>query len=86
MLKAFMHSPALRVAAAFGVGGAAFSIGNLLLARQRACVTIATSASFAAAPWGLVGVIYAISAGWLIRCFIASWLSLPHLRQDRTLA
>jgi hypothetical protein len=34
MLKAFVNSPALRVATAFGVGGAAFSIGNLLLARQ----------------------------------------------------
>ena len=51
-----------------------------------ACVAIATFASFAAARWGLLGVLYAISAGWLIRCFIASWLSLPHLRQDLTSA
>ena len=54
-----------------------FSIGSW------ACVAIATVASFPAARWGLVGVIYAISAGWLIRCFIAGWLCLPHLRQDR---
>jgi O-antigen/teichoic acid export membrane protein len=33
MLRSLYHSPALRAAGAFGVGGAAFSIGNLILAR-----------------------------------------------------
>jgi hypothetical protein len=44
MLKAFVHSPALRIAAANET-----------------------------ARWGLVGVIYTISAGWLIRCFIVGY-------------
>ncbi len=43
------------------------------------CVGIAVLASFAAARWGLVGVLYAISVGWLVRCIMAGWVSLPYL-------
>jgi O-antigen/teichoic acid export membrane protein len=44
------------------------------------CIALATGGSFLAARWGLVGVIYAISLGWLLRCVIAGWIALPHLR------
>ena len=33
MLRALFQSPSLRVAAAFGTGGAAFALGNLIFAR-----------------------------------------------------
>jgi O-antigen/teichoic acid export membrane protein len=36
------------------------------------------------AAWGLVGVLYGIAAGWLIRCLLAGWLALPHLRERDT--
>jgi hypothetical protein len=45
-----------------------------------ACIALATDVAFPAAQWGLVGVLYAISLGWLARCFVAAWVSLPHLR------
>jgi len=51
-----------------------FSVGSW------ACIAIATVGSFLAAPWGLVGVLYAISAGWLLRCLISGWISWVHLR------
>jgi O-antigen/teichoic acid export membrane protein len=46
-------------------------------------VTIGLSvvAAVAAAPWGLVGVLYGISAGWLVRSLAAAWMAMPHLRQ-----
>jgi hypothetical protein len=44
------------------------------------CVGFAIFASFAAGRWGLTGVLYAVSAGWLIRCVLAAWISVPHLR------
>jgi O-antigen/teichoic acid export membrane protein len=33
--------------------------------------------------WGLVAVLYGISAGWLIRCLLTAWLALPYLRRPR---
>ena len=38
-------------------------------------------AAFAAAPWGLIGVLYGISAGWLVRSLIAAWMAVSHLRR-----
>lgn len=37
--------------------------------------------AFLAAPWGLVGVLYGLSAGWAIRCLLTAWLALAYLRQ-----
>ncbi|HEX8756159.1 MAG TPA: oligosaccharide flippase family protein [Steroidobacteraceae bacterium] len=38
--------------------------------------------AFLSGPWGLVGVLYGIAAGWLIRCLLTGWLALPYLRQS----
>ncbi len=46
-----------------------------------ATLGLSVVAAFAAAPWGLVGVLYGISAGWLVRSLIAAWMALPHLRR-----
>jgi O-antigen/teichoic acid export membrane protein len=44
---------------------------------------ISVAGAFLTAPWGLVGVIYGIAAGWLIRCVLTAWLAVPYLRQQR---
>jgi O-antigen/teichoic acid export membrane protein len=46
-------------------------------------IGISVAGAFLAAPWGLVGVIYGIAGGWLIRCVITAWLALPYLRRPR---
>lgn len=46
-------------------------------------IGISVGGAFWTAPWGLVGVLYGISAGWLIRCVCTGWLALPHLREPR---
>jgi hypothetical protein len=46
-------------------------------------IGISVAGAFFAAPWGLVGVLYGISAGWLIRCVCTGWLALPYLRESR---
>jgi O-antigen/teichoic acid export membrane protein len=42
-------------------------------------IGISVAGAFCAAPWGLVGVLYGIAAGWLVRCLLAAWLALPYL-------
>jgi hypothetical protein len=44
---------------------------------------IGVAGAFLAGPWGLVAVLYGISAGWLIRCLGTAWLALPYLREAR---
>jgi O-antigen/teichoic acid export membrane protein len=44
---------------------------------------ISVAGAFLTGPWGLVAVLYGISTGWLIRCFLTAWLALPYLRQPR---
>jgi O-antigen/teichoic acid export membrane protein len=44
---------------------------------------ISVAAAFWTARWGLIGVLYGISAGWLIRCLCTGWLALPDLREPR---
>jgi hypothetical protein len=46
-----------------------------------ATIGVSVGAAVAAAPWGLVAVLYAISTGWLLRASIAAWMAIPHLRQ-----
>jgi O-antigen/teichoic acid export membrane protein len=41
---------------------------------------VAVAGAFFAGRWGLVGVLYAIAAGWLLRCLLTAWLALPYLR------
>jgi len=38
-------------------------------------------AAFCRRSVGLVGVLYGISSGWLIRSVLAAWMAMPHLRQ-----
>ncbi|HEX4676307.1 MAG TPA: hypothetical protein VH209_13315 [Steroidobacteraceae bacterium] len=45
-------------------------------------IGVSVGAALAAAPWGLVAVLYAISTGWLLRAAIAAWMAIPHLRQE----
>jgi hypothetical protein len=49
-------------------------------------IGISVAGAFAAAPWGLIGALYGISSGWLIRCVCTGWLALPYLREPRASA
>lgn len=44
---------------------------------------ISVAGAFVTGRWGLVAVLYGISAGWLVRCVCTAWLALPHLRATR---
>lgn len=46
-----------------------------------ASLGVSVAGAFVAIPWGLVGVLYGISLGWLIRAAAATWLALPYLRR-----
>lgn len=46
-------------------------------------IGISVAGAFGTAHWGLVGVLYGISAGWLLRCVCTAWLALPHLQEPR---
>jgi O-antigen/teichoic acid export membrane protein len=46
-------------------------------------IGISVAGAFATARWGLVGVLYGISSGWLVRCLCTGWLALPYLREPR---
>ena len=70
----------------------AFAFATVIaLARERslrvlgvlswASLGVSVAGAFAAIPWGLVGVLYGISLGWLIRAVSATWLALPYLRR-----
>lgn len=49
-------------------------------------IGVSIIAAFAAAPFGLVGVLYGISFGWLVRAIAASWLAMPYLRNSPPLS
>jgi O-antigen/teichoic acid export membrane protein len=46
-------------------------------------IGISVAGAFLTGPWGLVAVLYGISAGWLVRILFTGWLALPYLRQTR---
>lgn len=46
-------------------------------------IGISVAGAFFTGPWGLVAVLYGISAGWLVRILFTGWLALPYLRQTR---
>jgi O-antigen/teichoic acid export membrane protein len=46
-------------------------------------IGISVAGAFLTGPWGLVAVLYGISAGWLVRILFTGWLALPYLRQAR---
>lgn len=41
----------------------------------------ATAGAFVGAPWGLAGVLYGISAGWVLRTLATAWIAAPYLLQ-----
>ena len=44
---------------------------------------VSIAGAFIAAPWGLFGVLCGITAGWLTRCALASWLAVDCLKEAR---
>jgi O-antigen/teichoic acid export membrane protein len=44
---------------------------------------VSIAGAFIAIPWGLVGVLYGITAGWVARCLLAAWLALACLKEPR---
>ncbi|MGA7538710.1 MAG: oligosaccharide flippase family protein [Steroidobacteraceae bacterium] len=46
-------------------------------------IAVSVVGAFLTGPWGLVGVLYGISAGWLVRFLLTSWLALPYVREPR---
>jgi O-antigen/teichoic acid export membrane protein len=45
-------------------------------------IGISVAGAFLTGPWGLVAVLYGISAGWLVRIVFTTWLALPYLTCD----
>jgi O-antigen/teichoic acid export membrane protein len=45
-------------------------------------IGISVAGAFLTGPWGLVAVLYGISAGWLVRIVFTGWLALPYLAGD----
>lgn len=84
LVMAGLVSGVLKVFSAFAFATA------IALARDRslrvlgalswASLGVSVAGAFAATPWGLVGVLYGISFGWLIRAVAATWVALPYLR------
>ena len=44
---------------------------------------VSVAGAFVAIPWGLVGVLFGIAMGWLVRCALAWWLALACLKEPR---
>ena len=84
LLCAALVSGALKLCSAFATGTVLALAEDKDLRRLSVVswVSIGLSivVSLATAPWGLVGVLYGISAGWLVRSLVAAWMSIPHLR------
>lgn len=84
LINAMIVSGLLKVLSAFGtsvVSALAPEKGLYLLsAASWACIVLATALAFVLHPWGLTGVIYAISGGWFARTCAAFWIAAPHLR------
>jgi hypothetical protein len=82
LVAATVVSGVLKVYAAAGTAAvtalAPESEVRLLSGGSWLCIAVAVAGSFCAARWGLAGVIYAVSLGWLLRCAVAVRISLPH--------
>lgn len=84
LINAMIVSGLLKVLSAFGtsvVSALAPEKGLYLLsAASWVCILLATALAFLLQPWGLTGVIYAISGGWFARTCVAFWIAAPYLR------
>ena len=89
LMCAALVSGALKLCSAFATG-TVIALAEDKKLRALSLVSWATIglgavAGLLAAPWGLVGVLYGISAGWLVRTLIAAWMAMPHLRRPAAL-
>ena len=84
LVCAALVSGILKLCSAFATGTVIALAGDKDLRRLSvvswASIGLSIVVSLAAAPWGLVGVLYGISAGWLARSLVAAWMAIPHLR------
>jgi O-antigen/teichoic acid export membrane protein len=84
LIIAMIISGLLKVLSAFGtavISALAPEKGLYLLSTASwACIALATALAFVLQPWGLTGVIYAISGGWFARTCVAFWIAAPYLR------
>lgn len=76
---------ALKVCSAFALGtvmalGEERSLRTLSVISW-ASLALSVLAAIAAIPWGLVGVLYGISLGWLVRVVAAAWIALSCVRR-----
>lgn len=86
LMTAALVSGVLKVFSAFATGTViALAQGRNLRALSAIswiAIGLSVSAAFGAAPWGLVGVLYGISAGWFFRSLVAAWMAIPYLRHS----
>jgi len=86
LIIAMIVSGLLKVLAAFAtavVSALASENGlRLLGAVSWGCIALAVGLAFALSRWGLEGVIYAISCGWVARIVVAIGISAPHLKSS----
>ena len=85
LVMAALVSGVLKVYSAFAFAAV------IALARERslrilgvlswASLGVSVAGAFVSAPWGLVGVLYGVSLGWLFRAVSATCLALPYLRR-----
>lgn len=85
LMCAVLVSGALKLCSAFATGTViALSEEKGLRALgvvSWATIGLSVVASVVAVPWGLVGVLYGISTGWLVRSVIAGGMAMRHLRR-----
>lgn len=88
LMCAVLVSGALKLCSAFATGTviALSEEKGLRALGMVSWMTIGLSviASLLAAPWGLVGVLYGVSAGWLVRSLIAGWMAGACLTDGRS--
>jgi O-antigen/teichoic acid export membrane protein len=85
IIVAMLISGILKVLSSFStsvVNALASDAGlRLLSAASWVCVVLAALLAYAGRSWGLCGVIYGVSLGWLARCAVAIWISAPLLKR-----
>jgi O-antigen/teichoic acid export membrane protein len=85
IIVAMLISGILKILSSFSISvGNALASNNglrLLSAASWASVVLAALLAYAGRSWGLCGVIYGVSLGWVARCAVAIWISVPLLRR-----
>jgi O-antigen/teichoic acid export membrane protein len=84
LMVAAIVSGALKVLSAFATA-VVVSLGDARDLRRLSVtawmsIAVAVAGAFLAAPWGLVGVLYGISVGWIVRSLAAIALATPYLQ------